>query len=99
MCEKETKGAVYNLIFFSGKILAGVNAVLYLYKMTLQNAMENGDGSDLNFQLIAECGHEGHIVALYVKTRGHFIVVGDLMKSVALLMYKVCMYVKESAVL
>ena len=40
-------------------------------------------------ELQAECSHHGHILALYVRCRGDFVVVGDLMKSMSLLMYKV----------
>ena len=39
-------------------------------------------------ELIAECGHQGHILALFAVSRGDFIVVGDLMKSISLLAYK-----------
>eukprot|EP00620_Florenciella_sp_RCC1587_P024086 CAMPEP_0182580402 /NCGR_PEP_ID=MMETSP1324-20130603/46945_1 /TAXON_ID=236786 /ORGANISM="Florenciella sp., Strain RCC1587" /LENGTH=59 /DNA_ID=CAMNT_0024796627 /DNA_START=85 /DNA_END=261 /DNA_ORIENTATION=- len=31
------------------------------------------------------CGHHGHILALHLKVRGEFMVVGDLMRSVSLL--------------
>lgn len=48
--------------------------------------MQREDGTR---ELQAECGHHGHVLALYVKCRGDFIVVGDLMKSMSLLMYKV----------
>ena len=34
-----------------------------------------------------ECGHSGHILALYVETRGDFIICGDVMKSISLLRY------------
>ena len=34
-----------------------------------------------------EISYHGHILALYVQSRGDFIVVGDLMKSVSLLVY------------
>ncbi|CAM8892866.1 unnamed protein product [Rhodiola kirilowii] len=78
--EKETKGAVYSLNAFNGKLLAGINQKIQLYKWTLRD-----DGTR---ELQSECGHHGHILALYVKTRGDFIVVGDLMKSVSLLIYK-----------
>ena len=44
---------------------------------------------DGTHELQSECGHHGHILALYVQTRGDFIVVGDLMKSISLLIYKV----------
>ncbi|CAN1823279.1 DNA damage-binding protein 1 [Linum perenne] len=78
--EKETKGAVYALNAFNGKLLAAINQKIQLYKWTLRD-----DGSH---ELQSESGHHGHILALYVQTRGDFIVVGDLMKSISLLIYK-----------
>lgn len=79
--EKETKGAVYCLNAFNGKLLAAINQKIQLYKWVLRD-----DGTH---ELQSECGHHGHILALYVQTRGDFIVVGDLMKSISLLIYKV----------
>jgi len=35
-----------------------------------------------------ECNHANNIVALYVKTKGDFVLVGDLMRSMTLLVYK-----------
>jgi DNA damage-binding protein 1 len=35
-----------------------------------------------------ECGNSGHILALYIKTRGDFVLVGDLLRSMSLLQYK-----------
>lgn len=81
IAEKETKGAVYSLNDFNGKLLAAINQKIQLYKWVLRD-----DGSR---ELQSECGHHGHILALYVQTRGDFIVVGDLMKSISLLLYKV----------
>lgn len=78
--EKETKGAVYNLNAFNGKLLAGINHKIHLYKWT-----QREDGTR---ELQSECGHHGHILALFVQSRGDFIVVGDLMKSISLLIYK-----------
>ncbi|KAG5139673.1 hypothetical protein JHK84_033441 [Glycine max] len=80
IAEKETKGAVYCLMAFNGKLLAAINQKIHLYKWVLQD-----DGTH---ELQSECGHHGHILALYVQTRGDFIVVGDLMKSISLLIYK-----------
>ncbi|KAL5731679.1 DNA damage-binding protein 1a [Ranunculus cassubicifolius] len=80
IAEKETKGAVYSLNAFNGKLLAAINQKIQLYKWTLR------DDGLREFQ--SECGHHGHILALYVQTRGDFIVVGDLMKSMSLLLYK-----------
>lgn len=81
IAEKETKGSVYSLNAFNGKLLAAINQKIQLYKWTLRD-----DGTR---ELQSECGHHGHILALYVQTRGDFIVVGDLMKSISLLIYKV----------
>ncbi|RXH98908.1 hypothetical protein DVH24_011233 [Malus domestica] len=80
VAEKETKGSVYSLNAFNGKLLAAINQKIQLYKWTLRD-----DGTR---ELQSECGHHGHILALYVQTRGDFIIVGDLMKSISLLMYK-----------
>nr|XP_027191973.1 DNA damage-binding protein 1 isoform X1 [Cicer arietinum] len=80
IAEKETKGAVYCLNAFNGKLLAAINQKIQLYKWVLRD-----DGTH---ELQSECGHHGHILALYVQTRGDFIVVGDLMKSISLLLYK-----------
>ncbi|KAG1687986.1 hypothetical protein DVH05_004505 [Phytophthora capsici] len=78
--EKEVKGAVYCLNSFNGKVLAGVNSKAQLYKWS-----ENTDNEK---ELVSECGHYGHTLVLYMESRGDFIVVGDLMKSVSLLSYK-----------
>ncbi|KAF9666475.1 hypothetical protein SADUNF_Sadunf16G0233100 [Salix dunnii] len=80
IAEKETKGAVYSLNAFNGKLLAAINQKIQLYKWMLRD-----DGTH---ELQSECGHHGHVLALYVQTRGDFIVVGDLMKSISLLIYK-----------
>lgn len=39
-------------------------------------------------ELVSECCHRGHILVLYLQTRGDFIVAGDLMRSISLLTYK-----------
>ena len=39
-------------------------------------------------ELEYECGHPGLVLALRVKTRGDFILVGDYLKSMYLLVYK-----------
>lgn len=77
---KEVKGAVYNLNSFNGKLLAGVNSKVQVYRW-----QQREEGS---WELANECSHHNHILALYVQSRGDFIVVGDLMKSISLLVYK-----------
>lgn len=39
-------------------------------------------------ELRLECSHFNNIVALYLKVKGDFILVGDLMRSLSLLQYK-----------
>jgi DNA damage-binding protein 1 len=76
----EVRGAVYALVGFNGKLLAGINAKVQLFKWS--------SAQDGVRELTAECDHHGHILALYLATRGDFIVVGDLMRSISLLVYK-----------
>ena len=71
--EKGTKGAVYVLNAFNGKLLAGINNKVQLYRWA------DKDGAS---ELQSECGHHGHVLALYMQSRGDFIVVGDLMRSI-----------------
>lgn len=78
--EKEVKGAVYSLNPFNGKVLAGVNSKAQLYKWN--------EGTDSEKELASECSHHGHTLVLFMESRGDFIVVGDLMKSISLLSYK-----------
>ncbi|TMW57264.1 hypothetical protein Poli38472_003189 [Pythium oligandrum] len=78
--EREVKGAVYCLNAFNGKVLAGVNSKTQLYKWS--------ETADNEKELVSECGHYGHTLVLYMESRGDFIVVGDLMKSISLLNYK-----------
>jgi DNA damage-binding protein 1 len=80
VAETEVKGAVYALEAFNGKVLAGINSKVSLYRW-----VENGDGS---FDLKLVCDHTGHVLALYLASRGDFFIVGDLMKSITLLVYK-----------
>mmetsp|Transcript_40860 Transcript_40860/g.102893 ORF Transcript_40860/g.102893 Transcript_40860/m.102893 type:complete len:1012 (-) Transcript_40860:694-3729(-) len=81
VCETEVKGAVYSLNAFNGKVLAGVNSKIQLF-------IFEKDGEEVSGSLKIECGHLGHILALFVCSRGDFIVVGDLMKSMSLLRYR-----------
>jgi DNA damage-binding protein 1 len=77
--EKGTKGAVYVLNAFNGKLLAGINSKVQLYRWAEKEGAP---------ELQTECGHHGHILAMYMQSRGDFIIVGDLMRSISLLMYK-----------
>lgn len=74
--EKEVKGGVYALVEFNGKVLATINSTVRLFEWT----------NDRDLRL--ECSHFNNIIALYLKTKGDFILVGDLMRSITLLQHK-----------
>lgn len=64
---------------FNGKLLAAINSSVRLFEWS-STANEK--------ELRLECSHFTFIIALYLKTKGDFILVGDLMRSVTLLLYK-----------
>lgn len=74
--EKEIKGACYSLGEFNGKLLASINSTVRLFEWSAEK------------ELRLECSHFNNIISLYLKTKGDFILVGDLMKSITLLQYK-----------
>lgn len=76
IAEKEVKGACYSLVEFNGKVLASINTTVRLFEWT----------SDKDLRL--ECSHFNNVLALFLKTKGDFILVGDLMRSITLLQYK-----------
>jgi len=78
--EKEVKGGTYCLNSFNGKLLAAVNSKIELFRLA--------DAETGGKELVSECVHRGHILVLFLQSRGDFIVVGDLMRSISLLTYK-----------
>nr|CAG4640606.1 EOG090X00HD [Eulimnadia texana] len=76
VAEKEIKGACYSLVDFNGKILASVNSTVRLYEWTAEK------------ELRLECSHFNNMLALYLKRKDDFVLVGDLMRSMVLLQYK-----------
>jgi len=78
---------VYSLNDFSGKLLACVNNKVHLFKWQQLDEGRDGGGARPT-ELTLETSHHGHILALFAISRGDFIVVGDLMKSISLLAYK-----------
>ncbi|XP_034833854.1 DNA damage-binding protein 1 [Maniola hyperantus] len=76
VAEKEIKGGCYTLVEFNGKLLASINSTVRLFEWTSEK------------ELRLECSHFNNIVALYLKVKGDFILVGDLMRSLSLLQYK-----------
>ncbi|XP_054261134.1 DNA damage-binding protein 1 [Macrosteles quadrilineatus] len=76
IAEKEIKGGCYSLVEFNGKLLASINSTVRLFEWTAEK------------ELRLECSHFNSIIALFLKTKGDFILVGDLMRSMTLLQYK-----------
>ncbi|XP_049788661.1 DNA damage-binding protein 1 [Schistocerca nitens] len=76
VAEKEIKGACYSLVEFNGRLLASINSTVRLYEWTAEK------------ELRLECSHFNNIIALFLKTKGDFILVGDLMRSMTLLQYR-----------
>ncbi|KRT81570.1 hypothetical protein AMK59_5988, partial [Oryctes borbonicus] len=74
--EKDVKGSCYSLSEFNGRLLACVNSTVRLFEVATDK------------ELRLDCSHFNHIIALYCKTKGDFILVGDLMRSMTLLQYK-----------
>uniref|UniRef100_A0A6B2KWM6 DNA damage-binding protein 1 n=1 Tax=Arcella intermedia TaxID=1963864 RepID=A0A6B2KWM6_9EUKA len=80
-------GAVYSLDGFQEKIIAGVNSKVLLLKW-----------DEASKELSIEFDYEGQSHALHVVTKGDFILVGDLQRSMSLLLYtSVDGTIKESA--
>lgn len=77
--EIETNGSVFSVVPFQGMLLAGINSKVQLYRRN--TAMDGG------FELTSVCGHHGNVLVISMVTRGEFIAVADLVKSVSLLRY------------
>ena len=73
---KDVKGAVYSIVEFNGKLLTGINSAVSIYEWTADK------------ELRQECSYHNTILALYLKAKSDFILVGDLMRSMTLLAYK-----------
>lgn len=74
--EKEIKGAPYCLCEFNNKLLAAINSKVRLFDFTKDR------------ELVNECSVYNTVIALHLKTKGDFILVGDIMRSLSLLNYK-----------
>ncbi|KAI8467206.1 MAG: mono-functional DNA-alkylating methyl methanesulfonate N-term-domain-containing protein [Monoraphidium minutum] len=83
---KEVKGAVYALQPFQGKLLASVNSKVHVFKWVPGGGGGAGGGGAA--ELVSETSTPVQVLSLYLAARGDFILVGDLMKSLTLLMYK-----------
>ncbi|XP_002031376.2 DNA damage-binding protein 1 [Drosophila sechellia] len=76
VAETKVDGTCYALVEFNGKVLAGIGSFVRLYEWTNEK------------ELRMECNIQNMIAALYLKAKGDFILVGDLMRSITLLQHK-----------
>jgi len=76
IAEKETKGGVFQIVAFNNKFVSTINSTTRLWEWTSDKDLRN------------ETSSFNHVMALYAKVSGDFILVGDLVRSVSLLQYK-----------
>ncbi|CAD5226395.1 unnamed protein product [Bursaphelenchus xylophilus] len=74
--DKEVKGAVFSISTLNNKLICSINSSVRLFEWTPEN------------ELRLECSSFNFITALYLKTKGDLVLVGDIMRSMTLLTYK-----------
>lgn len=80
MVDYTTRGVVYSLVTYDNGILAGVNAVIQSFSLSM-----NRNGT---LQIKKEISYKGNTLVCKLRSQGDFILAGDLMQSVALLSRK-----------
>uniref|UniRef100_A0A915MWP2 DNA damage-binding protein 1 n=1 Tax=Meloidogyne javanica TaxID=6303 RepID=A0A915MWP2_MELJA len=68
--------AVYSITTLGNKLICTVNSTVRLFEWTPER------------ELRLECSNFNYIQALYLKTKGDLVLIGDLMRSICLLSYK-----------
>lgn len=76
VAEKDIKGAPYVLLEFNGKLLTAINSTIRLFEWTQMHDLHN------------ECTYFNSVLTYFLKTKGDFVVAGDLLRSISLLSYK-----------
>lgn len=76
VAEINIKGAPYSLCEFGNKFLAGVSATVQLVELNARKDLQ------------IECTYVNVTMALHLRRRGDFILLGDLMRSMSLFAYK-----------
>lgn len=72
----DKEGCVYQVVPFNDKIVAAVNSIVVVYRWSDECT------------LVEECSYTKNVLALYLKANGDFLLVGDLLRSLKLLVYK-----------
>ncbi|TPX39150.1 hypothetical protein SeLEV6574_g07407 [Synchytrium endobioticum] len=74
----EIPGSAYSIVSLQERLVASVNSRIIVFSFDLSR-------DALHAILTPKSSHHGHIVALYLAVHGHFLLVGDMMKSVSVL--------------
>eukprot|EP00455_Lapot_gusevi_P053385 TRINITY_DN8316_c0_g1_i6.p1 TRINITY_DN8316_c0_g1~~TRINITY_DN8316_c0_g1_i6.p1 ORF type:complete len:744 (+),score=248.39 TRINITY_DN8316_c0_g1_i6:149-2233(+) len=84
VAEQPTKGAVYSLCTLGSYLVASINSRVQMYQW-----VESSVAEELTtYTLVPHAHVVANIVALYLKSYGDYIIVGDMMKSISVLAYK-----------
>ena len=75
-CHERKVEIILNCYSDDLQLLASINSTVRLWEWTQDK------------ELRLECSHFNNIIALYLKTSGDFILLGDLVRSMTLLQYK-----------
>lgn len=81
--EKVTKGGVCCMAALQGKLVAGIDAKVQVYQFHRTGV--DGAGAP---EMTVLCEHVGHIMSLFCKTSGDFVLVGDILRSITVLQLK-----------
>jgi len=79
------------MVNYHGKLVAGVNSKVQMYKWVTPDQASSSSSSTAvpaAPKLVPECSWNCGVVVLQLKTRGEYLVVADLMRSLALLTYR-----------
>ncbi|RYH30097.1 hypothetical protein EON65_06255 [archaeon] len=96
VAERETKSGVYTLANVCDKLAAGIASKVQIYKLV---SKDQGLVSNFGIQpeLQSECSHQGHVLVLFLKSHGDFLLVGDMLRSMTVLQYKATENIIEEA--
>ena len=81
VCDLSLPGCIYSIAQFNDELFAATcRDSVALYKLDQENP-------NVPLQLVQVCTRKGYVVALRVKCKGDFLLIGDLLRSVSLLFY------------
>lgn len=91
LAQRDTKAAVFSIAGIAGRLVIGVGSKVQVFRLSFpatESSTLLSASSMYGPELQLECGHHGHILALYLKAKGDCVLVGDLLRSVSLLQFR-----------